>query len=134
MRVAAEIVITAEAKIKGKLEDRIEVEINIGTIPGMTGEIQEEKEKGKFTKLYFLNFSKVIGKLMTVEIEGAKTTAATEETVEVDLPAEITGIKIQLVAVIATSMMTEVLFETKKVTPVITHAVAITILPITQNL
>ena len=59
MRVAAEIEITAEAKIKGKLEDRIEAEINIGTIPGMTGEIQEEKEKGKFTKLYFLNFSKV---------------------------------------------------------------------------
>jgi len=71
---------------------------------------------------------------MTVEIEGAKTTAVTEETAEADLPAEITGIKIQLVVVIATSMMIEVLFETKKVTPVIIHVVAITILLKTQNL
>ena len=47
MRVVPEIVITVQAKIIGKLEDRIEVEINIGTIPGMKGEIQEEKEKGK---------------------------------------------------------------------------------------
>jgi len=43
MIVVPEIVIIVEAKIIGKLEDRIEVEINIGTIPGMTEEIQEEK-------------------------------------------------------------------------------------------
>ena len=60
--------------------------------------------------------------------------ADTEETVEVDLPAEITGIKIQLVVVIATSTMIELLFETKKVIPVIMHGVAITILLKIQNL
>ena len=40
---AVEIVIIAEAKTIGNLEDRIEVEINIGKIPGMTEEIQEVK-------------------------------------------------------------------------------------------
>jgi len=76
----------------------------------------------------------VIGKLMTVEIEGAKTMGDTEETVEADLLAEITGIKIQLVVVIATSTMIELLFETKKVIPVIILGVAITILLKIQNL
>lgn len=71
---------------------------------------------------------------MTVEIEGAKTMGDTEETVEADLLAEITGIKIQLVVVIATSTMIELLFETKKVIPVIILGVAITILLKIQNL
>lgn len=48
-----EIGIIVEAKIIGKLEDRIEVEINIGITPGMTEEIREIKEKGKFTKIIF---------------------------------------------------------------------------------
>jgi hypothetical protein len=39
---------------------------------------------------------------MIAEIEGAKMTFVIEEIVEVDLPAEITGIKIQLVVVIVT--------------------------------
>lgn len=76
----------------------------------------------------------MIGKLTIVEIEGAKTMVDTEETVEADLPAEITGIKIQLVVVIAISTMIELLFETKKVIPVIILGVAITILLKTQNL
>ena len=71
---------------------------------------------------------------MIAEIEGAKMTFVIEEIVEVDLPAEITGIKIQLVVVIATSTMIELLFETKKVIPVIILGVAITILLKIQNL
>ena len=45
--------IIVEAKIIGKLEDKIEVEINIGITPGMIEEIQEVKEKGKFIKVIF---------------------------------------------------------------------------------
>ena len=71
---------------------------------------------------------------MTAEIEGAKMMAVTGETVEVDLPAETTGIKIQSVAVIATWAMTESIFEIKKVIPEITLGVVITIPLKTQNL
>jgi len=119
-----EIVIIAEVKIKGKAEDRIEVEINIGITPEMTEEIQKVIEK-------------VIGKISTVETaetEGAKTTAVTEEAAEADLPAATTGIKTPSVVVTATSVMTEELFEIKKVIPEITLAAAITILLTTRNL
>ena len=134
-----EIVIIAEIKIIGKEEDWIEVEINIvGITPEMNEEIPEVKNQGKFANLYFLNISKVIGKITTAEIsiaeiEGAKTMADTEETVEADLQAEITGIKIQLVVVTVTSVKTEAPLEIKKVIPVIILGVAITIHLKTRN-
>jgi len=134
-----EIVIIVEIKIIGKEEDWIEVEINIvGITPEMSEEIPEVKNQGKFSNLYFLNISKVIGKITTAEIsiaeiEGAKTMADTEETVEVDLQAEITGIKIQLVVVTVTLVKTEAPLEIKKVIPVIILGVAITIHLKTRN-
>jgi hypothetical protein len=91
-------------------------------------------KKGKFTSLMNLNLSIVIGKTTTAEIEGVRMMVATEETVEADLPAEITGIKIQLVAVIATWAMTESIFEIKKVIPEITLGVATMILLKTKKL
>lgn len=122
-----------QTKIIGKEEDKIEVEKNIvGITPEMIEEIPIKK--GKFTSLMNLNLSIVIGKTTTAEIEGVRIMVATEETVEADLPAEITGIKIQLVAVIATWAMTESIFEIKKVIPEITLGVATMILLKTKKL
>ena len=98
-----------QTKIIGKEEDKIEVEKNIvGITPEMIEEIPIKK--GKFTSLMSLNLSIVIGKTTTVEIEGVRMMVATEETVEADLPAVITGIKIQLVAVIVVLISTILAF------------------------
>lgn len=52
-----EIAIIAETKIIEMVEDKIEVEINIGIIPEMTEEIQEETKRGKFNNIWnFLIF------------------------------------------------------------------------------
>ena len=133
--IPIEIVRPTRTKTIERVEDKTEAEINIaGRTPGMIEENPEETKKGKFASLFILNLSVVIGKIMTAEIEGAKMTAATGGTVEVDLPAETTGIKIQSVAVIATWAMTESIFEIKKVIPEITLGVVITIPLKTQNL
>lgn len=71
---------------------------------------------------------------MIAETEGARTMADIEEAAEADLQAEITGIRILWAAATATSITTEALFETKKVTPETIHVAAITILLKTQNL
>lgn len=52
-----EIAIIAETKIIEMVEGKIEVEINIGIIPEMTEEIQEETKRGKFNNIWnFLIF------------------------------------------------------------------------------
>ena len=122
-----------QTKIIGKEEYKIEVEKNIvGITPEMIEEIPIKK--GKFTSFKSLNLYIVIGKTTTAETEEVRLMVATEEKVEADLPAEITGIKIQLVAVIATWAMTESIFEIKKVIPEITLGVATTILLKTKKL
>jgi hypothetical protein len=132
--ILIEIVTLPSTKTIEKVEGKTEAEINTaGMTPGLIEENPEETKKGKFASLFIHNLSIVIGKLMTAEIEGAKMMDVTGATVEADLPAEITGIKIQSVAVIATWAMTESIFEIKKVIPEITLGVAITIPLKTQN-